>query len=93
MAGFELNTLVKERMRGQVLDGFKRGYDVYTMSAGVARKVFEFRPMEAKIIDGKFTIIEEVNELEDFCKEHGLEAVYDAGEYEVRFIKARTTTR
>lgn len=85
----EISDISKTRMREVVLDAFKRGCHVYEMSAGVWEVVFAFRPAQTMAVGDDIVFLEEVDELKDFCKENGLDCVYDAGEYVLRFTKAR----
>jgi hypothetical protein len=60
-----------QRMKERLLRDIEK-YDMCEMSVNVSKLVFKYRPMEAKVIDGEFTIINELNELNDFCSANNL---------------------
>lgn len=60
-----------QRMKERLLRDIEK-YGMYEMSVNVSKLVFKYRPMEAKVIDGEFTIIPELNELNDFCDANNL---------------------
>lgn len=84
----ELNTVEKQRLEQDILHGLEK-YGRFSVSMGVAKMVFKYYPLEAKMIDGKFTIVEEVDELKNFCAANNLRYEIDHEHYELKLRKLK----
>ncbi len=80
--------LMSDYSRQVIKDAILRNIEKYgrsVMSVVAARMTFEFRPMEAKLVEDVFTIVPELDELKEFCVENNIAYEFNHEHYEIRF--------